>query len=88
MSVRDYGWPTEPPHQIDVGARTYLHPHAQPEIPEPRDSVRDLGTITPVPPFGRFPVLAQQGSESDRPTTVYLRWWNGKYYSYGLSGGR
>ncbi|MCD2158265.1 hypothetical protein LQL77_31940 [Rhodococcus cerastii] len=70
VSVRDYGWPTEPPHRIEVGGRTYLTPYEQPEPPEAGNGYRNLGAITPVPPFGRFPVLAHQGSTT--PTIVYM----------------
>ncbi|MDV6278245.1 PLDc N-terminal domain-containing protein [Rhodococcus erythropolis] len=85
LSVRDYGWPTEPPYRIEVDGRNYLHPREYSEVPEPGDPYRKLATITPVPPFGRFPVLADEGSGT--PTIVYMEWWDRKFYSYTLSGG-
>ncbi|MCD2156617.1 hypothetical protein LQL77_23030 [Rhodococcus cerastii] len=86
LSVRDYGWPTQPPYRIEIGDHNYVHPVAADDPTSTDQAYRDLGSIIPLPPLGRFPIVAQQGS--GRPTSVYMRWWNGQYYSYSLIGGR
>lgn len=86
LSVRDYGWPTEPPYRIEIGDHDYVHPNAEDDPTSTHEAYRNLGSIIPLPPFGRFSVVAQHGS--GRPTTVHMRWWNGQYYSYSLIGGR
>lgn len=85
LSVRDYGWPTQPPYRIEVDGRNYLHPREDSQVPAAGDQYQNLGAITPVPPLGRFLVLAHEGSGS--PTTVFMEWWDRKFYSYSLSGG-
>ncbi|MCD2158179.1 hypothetical protein LQL77_31325 [Rhodococcus cerastii] len=72
LSVRDYRWPTEPPYRIEIGDNQYIHPHAEDDLPSTDEAYRKLGSIIPLPPFGRFSVVTQH--DSGRPTTVHMRW--------------
>ncbi|MFC9769728.1 hypothetical protein [Rhodococcus jostii] len=85
LSVRDIGWPGEPPHVLHVGGRNYLHPSVPTDTPPTDAPYRAVGSVTPLPPFASYSILTEQGSGT--PAIVYLQWRNGKYYSYGLSGG-